>query len=967
MQKLYKRKMASQITLYVSMLLAVALAIVITILFNVTTDIVQRESYEKVYYMTTYASDEFDTSLKNVVDVGESIENIVRESYSHQGLATYSEGYLDGLIDSYVPKIKMIAQEFSISKTAYVYFNPELDGTTHDVYFVDENGDGTVGRQEELPLSYFVEDESERGANDWWFGPINAHKGYWTAPYSWTFDDGTKRHFVSYTRPVFIENKLVAVIGTDFEYEKMIEEILEIKVYDTGYTFLINDLNRFLIHPKYEKGTHIDGVGDPIFTNLYEDLIYNDSNILDDIISENAEFLVSYERLSNDWVFGIVVPKKEIYKEMSKLYWTLIVMVTLIVPILGFAIYYIASHISRPIVEMTEVVYRIKNGNYHLEISERSLDRDDEIGILAHAINEMRIGLIDGFKKITNQNMQLKKEMGDRIQFQEQFEIVHKAFSKARDGLFITDSSFNVLYANESMTRITGYNKIQIVNHPLSKTIRVKEKNIWSELVEKGSWSGELELKDKNNGVVALNFTISCVEEDEENKYIGILEDITQSKRQAEDIDYLKRFDSLTGLPNKDQFLEAIKHSIGSEEENQEIGVLALINIDDFRLVNQAIGFNEANKLIVELGRRLRDTLGERDLIARMTGDEFGVFIQEMDHLNDIENSIQSIIDTINAPLSHENKELYMTVSIGVSIFPFDANNENDLYAFANSALSYAKGKGKNNFQYYSREMTKDAFEKYELTNSLRQALDDDQFYIDYQPQYHLANQKIIGAEALIRWKHPDKGIISPIKFIPLAEGSGFINNLGEWVLRKACLDIKRMHENGMKEFAISVNLSSVQLLKPDFVITLKSIIDEIGFNPCKLEIEITESIFMSSSHQVIENLTRIKDMGVRISIDDFGTGFSSLAYLKNFKVDKLKIDRSFVKDIPENDDGNIAKLVINLAESLGIEVIAEGTETVEQVNFMLENGCNQIQGYYFSKPISLIELNKLVKRTNKK
>ena len=263
--------------------------------------------------------------------------------------------------------------------------------------------------------------------------------------------------------------------------------------------------------------------------------------------------------------------------------------------------------------------------------------------------------------------------------------------------------------------------------------------------------------------------------------------------------------------------------------------------------------------------------------------------------------------------------------------------------------------------------MTKEAFEKYELTNSLRQALKDEQFYLDYQPQYHLTNQKIIGAEALLRWEHPEKGVISPNKFIPLAEGSDFINILGEWALRKACLDIKRMHEKGHQDLSVAVNLSSIQLYKPDFVIRLKSILDEIDFNPLKLEIEITESIFMSSSHQVIENLTRIKDMGVRISIDDFGTGFSSLAYLKNFKVDKLKIDRSFVKDIPDNDDGNIARLIIDLAESLGVDVIAEGTDTIEQVNFMLENGCNQIQGYYFSRPLKSPEFMEYLQENNKK
>lgn len=358
--------------------------------------------------------------------------------------------------------------------------------------------------------------------------------------------------------------------------------------------------------------------------------------------------------------------------------------------------------------------------------------------------------------------------------------------------------------------------------------------------------------------------------------------------------------------------------------------------------------------------------MDEKDLLSRINGDEFGILIKDVGHLQDIEVSINSVINALKAPVMVENRELYLTASVGVSIYPFDAEDEGNLFAFANSALTFAKSKGKNNFQYYSREMTEEAFEKYELTNSLRTALEEDQFYMAYQPQYHLSNQKITGVEALLRWKHPEKGLISPVKFIPLAESSGFINLLGEWVLRKACLEIKKCHENGYEDLSVAVNLSSIQLYQPDFVIRLKSILDEIDFDPKKLEIEITESIFMSKSHQVIENLTRIKDMGVRIAIDDFGTGFSSLAYLKNFKVDKLKIDRSFVKDIPDQDDGNIAKLIIDLSQSLGIDVIAEGTETMEQVNFMLENGCKQIQGYYFSKPVDPLEMKKLLKKINR-
>ncbi len=506
-------------------------------------------------------------------------------------------------------------------------------------------------------LSHILVKSSERGEKEWWFGPIESRSGYWTQPYYWELDDGSKIHFISYTRPVYMNNKLVAVVGTDFQYENIENILSKAEVYKSGYVFLISDTNRFLIHPEYQQGDHMRKVNDPIFEELYEELLYNDSNMFEMAPEFGDEHLISYSKLSNDWIIGVVVPKSEMYGHTSTLYVTMVAMFLIGIPLLGYGAHYMANYISKPIVEMTNAVEQIKSGNYYLKLDEKNLLRDDEIGVLCLAIDGMRKSLLKSFDKITSQNDQLQDEINNRKQFQEQFELVYEAFSKARDGLIITDSSFKVIYSNESMERITGFSQEDMIGYPLGKTIRVSDNSLWHDLIINGNWSGELDFIKRNDEKAVLNFTIGRIEEEgEEDKFIGILEDITHTKKQEEDIDYLKRYDTLTGLPNKKEFLDGVYHFITDKDEDIEVGVLVIINIDDFRLINQAIGYEKANELIIEVAKRLEAILGEEDLISRLNGDEFGLFIKDVDHLQDIESSIQDIIEVLKAPLILEKE-----------------------------------------------------------------------------------------------------------------------------------------------------------------------------------------------------------------------------------------------------------------------------------------------------------------------
>lgn len=441
--------------------------------------------------------------------------------------------------------------------------------------------------------------------------------------------------------------------------------------------------------------------------------------------------------------------------------------------------------------------------------------------------------------------------------------------------------------------------------------------------------------------------------------------DLTQRKKAEKTIKYMAYYDVLTGLPNRNMFRRRLNHAL-KQNVNQKLAVLFL-DLDRFKIINDTKGHSVGDLLLKIVAVRLKNAVKDEGFVSRQGGDEFIILLNDMDKDRVIEVA-QRILNEFSNGIELENQEFFVTPSIGISMAPLDGNDEETLIKHADTAMYLAKDRGKNNFQFYTDKLNGLSSRKMELENGLRKALEHDQLVLHYQPQVELATGKIVGVEALVRWQHPEHGMISPAEFIPLAEESGLIVPLGRWVLQKACEQNKAWQTSGYPSIPMSVNISVRQLQEDQFIETVKTVLSETGMKPQYLDFEITESIMQNSDMSGVI-LNQLKDLGVTLAIDDFGTGYSSLSLLKHLPIDKIKIDKSFVDDIIyHSNQGAMVKTIIDMGHNLQFTVIAEGVEEAEQVEFLMKNGCRVGQGYYYSKPLPLHEMEEIFEnKQNKK
>ncbi len=444
---------------------------------------------------------------------------------------------------------------------------------------------------------------------------------------------------------------------------------------------------------------------------------------------------------------------------------------------------------------------------------------------------------------------------------------------------------------------------------------------------------------------------------------LSITRDITELKNSERRLKQLAHFDSLTDLPNRVQFIERLEQTMADADRNERLVGVAFLDLDRFKYINDSLGHGKGDILLREVAIRLNGAVRRGDTVARLSGDEFALVLADMGHVDDAIHVAQKILDVFRQPFLVAGHELFVTASMGITLYPFDDRGAQDLLRNADVAMYRAKESGKNNFQFYIAEMTAKATERLSLENDLRSALDRGELSLHYQPIADGKSGRVVGMEALLRWKHPVRGMISPAQFIPLAEETGFIIPIGEWVLRTACLQCRAWQKLGLSSLYVAVNLSARQFHQKDLPASIYQILQETGLSPGSLGLEITEGLVMQQAESSINTLRELKAMDMRISIDDFGTGYSSLSYLKRFPIDVLKIDQSFVRDIPgDADDAAIAITIITMAHSLGLKVVAEGVETKEQLNFMREHGCDAMQGYFLSKPLPAEQFESFLK-----
>lgn len=429
-------------------------------------------------------------------------------------------------------------------------------------------------------------------------------------------------------------------------------------------------------------------------------------------------------------------------------------------------------------------------------------------------------------------------------------------------------------------------------------------------------------------------------------------------------LDYLAHIDSITGLPNRHTFNERLAYALAKVDQfGGSVGLL-LLDLDNFKVVNDTLGHHNGDKLLKQVAQRLVEAVRSADAICRIGGDEFVIILESRNTVNDAQWVASRILDALVAPFALDVHEFYVTASVGISLYPQDAQDLQTLTRNADTAMYQAKSKGKNAYEKFHPEMDRRAQKRLLLEINLRKAIEREELILYYQPQVSLKERRIIGVEALLRWNHPELGVVNPIDFIPVAEESGLIIPIGSWVLRTACEQAAAWRDAGLGLINMSVNLSVRQTKHAELMGEIRSALRHVGLPPSQLELEITETVLMENVHENVDLLNRLQTEGIRLSIDDFGTGYSSMAYLKRFPINQVKIDRTFVRDIPENaDDKAIAVAIVVMAHSLGLSVVAEGVETEQQLQFLHDIGCDIIQGFYFSAPLSATRMTQLLQQ----
>ena len=479
---------------------------------------------------------------------------------------------------------------------------------------------------------------------------------------------------------------------------------------------------------------------------------------------------------------------------------------------------------------------------------------------------------------------------------------------------------------------------------------------------------------DGSVGILHEQAVVICDTAGKPVRIHGTTQDITERRRNEERLRTLALYDPLTGLPNREFFREQFGHSLAHAERLGRPLAVMMLDIDRFKRINETFGHGAGDQLLKEIGARLAQTLRDADYVtradfvpadqnlARLGGDEFTIMLASLARPEDVAKVARRILEMVACPILLNGEETVVTASIGIAVYPADGADTDTLLKNADSAMYFAKEQGKNNYQFFSSTMNARSFQKLSLENGLRKALERDELRLHYQPKIDALSGRISGVEALIRWQHPDLGMVAPNDFIPLAEETGLIVPIGEWVLHTACAQLALWHAAGHAGLTVAVNMASPNFAQQDFVATVAAIIRAAGVAPEAVEIEVTESVLMQDMKATIAKLTALKAGGVRLSVDDFGTGYSSLAYLKKFPIDTLKIDRSFVRDVIGNrEDMAITTAIIALGQSLGLQVVAEGVETAEQAAFLRHKGCHLMQGYLFGRPVPAAEISALL------
>jgi len=579
-------------------------------------------------------------------------------------------------------------------------------------------------------------------------------------------------------------------------------------------------------------------------------------------------------------------------------------------------------------------------------------------------------GLLAWYLAINHRRtMRMENMMLASIQAETKLRLSAKVLENTPEGIMITDNRLKIISINPAFIKTTGYIESEAIGQTPKLLHSGRHKNgfykgMWDILSKEGQWQGEIWNRRKNGEIYPEWLNISAIydEAGQIEYYTGIFSDLSTQEHIRTQMHKLAYYDALTDLPNRELFNDRLQNSLVQTERGGGVMALLFLDLDRFKMINDSLGHGAGDELLIGVAKLLNSCTRKSDTVARLGGDEFTLILNQLESVEDAAMIADKIISLFAKPFYLTDKELFVTTSIGISLFPSDGSTAEILIKNADTAMYRAKEKGRNDYQFYKPEMSKNFKDNLALSNDLRQALEKGELHLVYQPQIDLLDNTITGMEALLRWEHPKHGSISPVKFIPIAEEHGLINEIGMWVLFHSCQQAKTWFDMGFEKICMAVNISGHQIKGQDTVKQIKDVLFKTGLKPNMLELELTEGVLMENTEPSIQVLDELKALGVYLAIDDFGTGYSSLSYLKRFPIDKLKIDKSFIDDVTYDEAAAaIASTIITMGNNLHLKVIAEGVENNDQLNFLKKHHCDEMQGYLFSKPINATEMTQLL------
>jgi diguanylate cyclase (GGDEF)-like protein/PAS domain S-box-containing protein len=622
-----------------------------------------------------------------------------------------------------------------------------------------------------------------------------------------------------------------------------------------------------------------------------------------------------------------------------------------------------SSTIVRPLAQLAAGADRIAAGQYDVSFTHRS---NDEVGLLSAAFEHMASRLAQNAREIQAYQQAFEEQSARDLQESEQR---YRQLVELSPDAICIEQRGRVVFANPACAQLLGERSAaQLLGRGIHRYLTADARAVWGRLRDdvaarrQPTGLFQTTLRRPDGTVIDVEGVAGPFEQGGRICTQLVLREITERKRASERLEYMAQYDSLTGLPNRVLFKDRLNQAMARARRHEATVALMFLDLDHFKAINDSLGHSAGDAVLQAVAQRFATVLRDVDTLARLGGDEFTIILDDARGVEDVSAVAERLLQSLQPPVVVEGREVYTGTSIGIAVFPGNGNTTEELTRAADIAMYKAKEDGRGTFAYFDAAMAREAAERHALTGLLRRALDAGELSLHYQPKVSLASGRVVGVEALLRWHSRELGAVPPCRFIPMAEESGVIVPIGAWVLETACRQAMQWQAQGLPALPVSVNLSARQLQQRELVGTVDRALQSSGLPPRLLDLEITETMLMQDPDRTVHLLAQLRALGVQLSIDDFGTGYSSLAYLKKFPVQTLKIDRSFVQDLAHDpDDASIVSAVVALARKLHLQVIAEGVETPQQLDFLAQLGCDQYQGYLFSRPVPADELARLL------